>query len=71
MSTPSRADGDSVLAIRRVYLRARSNMPLDCAGRPQHSWPFGTSTWQPVHSSSCTVISPVCGSDQFAPQPWK
>ena len=60
-----------VRAIRRVYFRARSSIPLDCAGRPQHDWPRGTSTWHPVHSSSSTVISPVRGSDQFAPQPWK
>ncbi len=70
MST-SRAAGASVRAIRRVYLRARSNMPFDCAGRPQHSWPFGTSTWQPAHSSSSTVFCATSGSDQFAPQPWK
>ena len=46
-------------------------MPFDWAGSPQQAWPRGTSTWQPRCSSSSTVISPVRGSDQFAPQPWK
>ena len=46
-------------------------MPFDWAGRPQQSCPFGTSTWQPVRSSSSTVCCPMSGSYQFAPQPWK
>ena len=71
MSTPPRAAGASTPAIRRVYLRASSNMPFDCAGSPQHACPRGTSTWQPSHSSSSTVFCPTPGSDQLAPQPWK
>ena len=71
MSTPARAAGASRFAIVRTYLRAASNCPLDCSGRPQQDWPRGTSTWQPIASRSPTVFSPTTGSYQLAPQPWK